>query len=247
LFLFARTVRRFKDETGSICSRAYYRPSENRAGSQREESTQLKTKGIRPEDAKDAGHLWVFGYGSLMWRPGFEFLERVPARLIGLHRALCVYSFVHRGTPERPGLVLGLDRGGICRGIAFRVAAAARAETVAYLRGREQVTTVYVETLRRIELKEPARRQVRALCFIVDRSHVQYAGRLTLSECVHHVRQGHGRSGANRDYVIESVQALEALGYRETDLHLIAARLKSESVPRKSEVSHHKLEAADAR
>jgi cation transport protein ChaC len=155
-------------------------------------------------------------------------LERVPARLIGLHRALCVYSFVHRGTPERPGLVLGLDRGGMCRGIAFRVAAAAREKTVAYLRAREQVTTVYLETLRRIELGEEARRQVRALCFIVDRSHVQYAGRLTLSECVHHVRQGHGSSGPNRDYVLETVQALEALGYRETDLHLIAEALRSQ-------------------
>jgi cation transport protein ChaC len=179
---------------------------------------------IRASSAED---LWVFGYGSLMWRPGFEFLERIPARLIGLHRALCVYSFVHRGTPERPGLVLGLDRGGMCRGIAFRVAAAAREETVAYLRAREQVTTVYLETLRRIELEEKARRQVHALCFIIDRSHVQYAGRLSLDERVHLVRQGHGRSGANRDYVIETVQALEALGYRETDLHRIAARLLS--------------------
>jgi cation transport protein ChaC len=177
-------------------------------------------------DAHENADLWVFGYGSLMWRPGFDFLERVPARLIGLHRALCVYSFVHRGTPERPGLVLGLDRGGMCRGIAFRVAAAARAKTMAYLRAREQVTTVYLETMRRIELEEEARRQVRALCFVVDRSHAQYAGRLTLAECVHHVRQGHGRSGPNRDYVLETVQALEALGYRETDLHLLAERLK---------------------
>jgi cation transport protein ChaC len=176
----------------------------------------------------ETGDLWVFGYGSLMWRPGFDVLERVPARLRGLHRALCVFSFVHRGTPEKPGLVLGLDRGGMCRGIAFRVAAAAREKTVAYLRAREQVTTVYLETLRRIELGEEARRQVRALCFIVDRSHVQYAGRLTLSECVHHVRQGHGSSGPNRDYVLETVQALEALGYRETDLHLIAEALRSQ-------------------
>jgi cation transport protein ChaC len=179
-------------------------------------------------DRHGSEDLWVFGYGSLMWHPGFDFVERVPARLIGLHRALCVYSFVHRGRPERPGLVLGLDRGGMCRGIAFRVAAASREKTVAYLRAREQVTTVYLETVRRLDLEEEARRQVRALCFIVDRSHVQYAGRLTLAECVHHVRQGHGRSGPNRDYVLETVQALEALGYRETDLHLIAERLKGQ-------------------
>ena len=86
--------------------------------------------------------LWVFGYGSLMWRPGFEFIEQVPARLIGEHRALCVYSFDHRGTPEKPGLVLGLDRGGACRGVAFRVAEKNSAATIAYLREREQVTSV---------------------------------------------------------------------------------------------------------
>jgi glutathione-specific gamma-glutamylcyclotransferase len=173
----------------------------------------------------ETGDLWIFGYGSLMWRPGFAYLERVPARLVGLHRALCVFSFVHRGTPERPGLVLGLDRGGMCRGIGYRVAAAARAATVDYLRSREQVTTVYIETMRQIELEDETRRRVRALCFTVDRSHVQYAGRLTLAESLHHVRQGHGKSGPNRDYVLETVRAFEALGYRETDLHLLAERL----------------------
>jgi cation transport protein ChaC len=172
------------------------------------------------------GDLWVFGYGSLMWRPGFDVLERVPAKLIGVHRALCVYSFVHRGTPEKPGLVMGLDRGGTCRGIAYRVAASKREETIAYLREREQVTSVYLETMRRIALEDETRRQVRALCYAVDRGHVQYAGRLSVDESVHYVRQGHGRSGNNRDYVIETVRALEALGYRETELHQIAERLK---------------------
>jgi len=174
----------------------------------------------------ESGDLWVFGYGSLMWRPEFTYLERESARLIGLHRALCVFSFVHRGTPERPGLVLGLDRGGMCRGIAYRVAAAKRAETVGYLRAREQVTSVYLETMRQIELEDSARRRVQALCYVVDRSHVQYAGRLTLAESLHHVRQGHGQSGANRDYVLETVHALEAVGYRDTELHLLAAQLR---------------------
>ena len=174
----------------------------------------------------ERGDLWVFGYGSLMWRPGFDALERVPAKLIGMHRALCVYSFVHRGTPEKPGLVMGLDRGGMCRGIAYRVAAAKREETIAYLREREQVTSVYLETMRRIALEDETRRQVRALCYAVDRGHVQYAGRLSVDESVHYVRQGHGRSGNNRAYVIETVRALEALGYRETELHLVAERLK---------------------
>ncbi|MGA2895266.1 MAG: gamma-glutamylcyclotransferase [Xanthobacteraceae bacterium] len=181
---------------------------------------------MRTSAEHETGDLWVFGYGSLMWRPGFAYLERVSARLIGLHRALCVFSFVHRGTPERPGLVLGLDRGGICRGVAYRVAAKARAETIEYLRSREQVTSVYLETMRRIELEDKARRRVRALCYVIDRSHVQYAGRLTLAESLHLVRQGHGQSGPNRDYVLETVRALEALGYRETELHLLAEQLK---------------------
>jgi cation transport protein ChaC len=190
--------------------------------------------------------LWVFGYGSLMWRPGFEFVERVPARLTGMHRALCVYSFVHRGTPERPGLVFGLDRGGMCRGIAFRVAATLREETVAYLRAREQVTSVYLETTRRVELEEAARRQGRALCFTVDRGHVQYAGQLSLEERVYRVRQGHGRSGANREYVLDAVQALEALGYRETDLHHRAERLKHDPQKRTQASAKDHASSAEA-
>jgi cation transport protein ChaC len=170
--------------------------------------------------------LWVFGYGSLMWRPGFDHVERVPARVVGLHRSLCVYSFVHRGTPEHPGLVLALDRGGACRGIAFRIAAHKRAATLAYLRAREQVTGVYRETARGIWLAGKPERRVDAVCYVVDRGHVQYAGRLTLEQQMHHVRQGHGRSGNNRDYVIETVAALEALGCRDAGLHLLAERLK---------------------
>jgi glutathione-specific gamma-glutamylcyclotransferase len=169
--------------------------------------------------------LWVFGYGSLIWRPGFAFLERVPARLIGAHRALCVLSHVHRGTPERPGLVLGLDQGGTCRGIAYRVAAEARAATVAYLRGREQVTMVYRAALRRVTLLAEPQRQVAALCYLVNRGHPQYAGRLDLATQLHYVRQGHGQSGNNRDYVLASVKALEALGLRDRELHLLAERL----------------------
>ncbi len=173
-----------------------------------------------------AEDLWVFGYGSLMWRPGFAFRERRPARVIGLHRALCVYSFVHRGTPEKPGLVLGLDRGGACRGIAYRVAAKARAATLSYLRAREQATAVYLETLRTIWLIGKPERRVDAVCYIADRSHPQYAGRLSLDRQCHLVLQGHGKSGADRDYVLETVATLEAHGIRDRELHLLAERLK---------------------
>lgn len=173
--------------------------------------------------------LWVFGYGSLMWRPGFEFVEQVPARLIGEHRALCVYSFDHRGTPEKPGLVLGLDRGGACRGIAFRVAAKRRADTVDYLRSREQTTNVYREVMRSVWLENEARQRVSALAYVVDRGHVQYAGRLSLAEQLHYVRQGHGRSGNNRDYVLSTVKSIEAQGFRDPQLHQLALMLHDET------------------
>jgi len=183
------------------------------------------TSNTAPED------LWVFGYGSLMWRPDFEYLDRVDGLLIGAHRALCIYSWVHRGTQERPGLVLGLDRGGACRGIAYRIAASKRDDTIAYLRAREQVTAVYLETYRPVWLAGDPKRRVQAVCYVADRRHPQYAGRLSLERQLHLVRQGHGTGGPNRDYVLQTVKALEALGYRESALHLLAARLHGGESP----------------
>ncbi len=182
---------------------------------------------ILAESEFPEGDLWVFGYGSLIWKPGFDFLEQKPARLIGEHRSLCIYSMVHRGTYEKPGLVLGLDRRGACQGIAFRVAATLRKETVAYLREREQVTGVYREVMRSVWLKGEAR--VSALAYVADRSHDQYAGRLTIEEQLRLVRQGHGAYGPNDEYVIATVTALEAQGIRDAPLHRLAALLHGEA------------------
>src|ERR1700710_1637254 len=188
----------------------------------------MSTK-IRSEAPSSKADLWVFGYGSLMWRPGFAFIEQVPARLIGEHRALCVYLFDHRGTPEKPGLVLGLDRGGACRGIAFRVAARLRSDTVEYLRSREQTTHVYREVMRSVWLENEARQRISALAYVVDRGHVQYAGRLSLAEQLRYVVQGHGRSGKNRDYVLSTLQSIEAQGFRDEQLHQLAAMLHDDA------------------
>jgi cation transport protein ChaC len=173
--------------------------------------------------------LWVFGYGSLMWRPGFEFSEQAPAALIGAHRSLCIYSFHHRGTEAHPGLVLGLDEGGACRGVAFRVAPEHRDATTQYLREREQVTDVYVESMRPVSLLDGSGRELEALCFMVDRGHPQYAGRLSLERQAQLVRQAVGLAGANIDYVLNTVRHLEEAGIHDVELMALAARLNKEN------------------
>lgn len=171
--------------------------------------------------------LWVFGYGSLMWRPDFPHRERAQAILHGAHRALCVISHIHRGTRERPGLVLGLDHGGACHGVAFRIAPNDTDDVIAYLRAREQVTMVYREVTRPIRLIA-GRQRVEALCYLVDRAHEQYAGTLSLEEQERLVRQGVGQSGANPDYVFNTVRHLSELGIRDRHLEALAARLSEE-------------------
>jgi len=171
----------------------------------------------------DGTDLWVFGYGSLMWRPGFPFVERRHARTYGYHRSLCVYSHVHRGTPDRPGLVLGLDRGGCCDGVAFRVAANEAADTLHYLREREQVTKVYRERHLAVQLDDG--RTKAALAYVVDRHHPQYAGRLPDAELLRFVRQGEGVSGPNPEYVRSTHEHLLAMGVTDPVLHRLAEAL----------------------
>ena len=170
--------------------------------------------------------LWVFGYGSLIWRPGFPYLERQVARVMGAHRALCVYSWVHRGTRKKPGLVLGLDRGGSCRGVAYRVAGENRDSVLAYLRERELVTEVYREVWWTIRFPKGARPPVKALTYLAVRDHVQYAGRLPRQTLLGMVKGGTGQSGANRDYVINTAAHLEALGLHDPLLAWLSAELQ---------------------
>ena len=167
--------------------------------------------------------LWVFGYGSLMWRPGIPFVECRDARVRGYHRALCVLSHVHRGTPDRPGLVLGLDRGGSCHGVAFRVAETDAAETIAYLRAREQPTAVYLERHLKAFLDDG--RAVAALAYVVDRGHHQYAGRLPEETVLGLVRHGVGQSGVNPDYVRSTHDHLVAMGVIDPILARLTAAL----------------------
>jgi cation transport protein ChaC len=170
------------------------------------------------------GDLWVFGYGSLMWRPGFPFLERHRARVTGLHRGFYVYSLHHRGLPARPGLVLGLDQGGVCDGVAYRVAQAHAAETVAYLRAREQVTGAYRETVRPVAL-EHGGESVPALFYVVERRHAQYTGPLDIPTQARIIRAARGHSGGNLDYLVSTVVHLRRLAIREATLErvLVAA------------------------
>ncbi len=175
---------------------------------------------------RDAGDLWVFGYGSLIWRPGFPFIESARASVHGYHRSLCIYSHVHRGTPERPGLVLGLDHGGSCEGVAFRVAAGARAQTIAYLRERELVTSVYIE--KTIELRFADGGGVEAIAYVVDRDHDQYAGRLPPDEMTRLVTEGVGINGDNPAYVRNTYEHLRQIGIHDPELAEVVRRLDSD-------------------
>ncbi len=169
---------------------------------------------------RPAADFWIFGYGSLMWRPGFRYRERRPARLYGYHRALCVYSVRYRGTTKKPGLVLGLDRGGSCVGRVFRVAARDADRVLAYLHKREMPRRVYDPSWLRVETPLGP---VRAYVFVARRDHSQYTGKLPLKRAVALVLGGRGIGGTCLDYVRETVRHMEELGVADTALHRVLA------------------------
>jgi cation transport protein ChaC len=168
---------------------------------------------------------WVFGYGSLMWRPGFAFVHRVPAVLHGRRRAFCIYSVHHRGTPQRKGLVLGLAPGGAVRGMAYRVADADWAETYAYLREREQPTETYVEA--RVSVRLADGRRLGALTFLSDKAHPQWAGALSLERQTELIAGAAGLSGRNVDYLADLVGHLREEGIRDRTMETLLAMVEA--------------------
>ncbi|MEM9277550.1 MAG: gamma-glutamylcyclotransferase [Pseudomonadota bacterium] len=170
---------------------------------------------------------WVFGYGSLIWNPGFDHLERKRARLHGLHRSLCIYSWVHRGTQAKPGLVLGLDKGGSCHGVAMRASHEKKETIVDYLRARELVTAVYLECWRKVTLESGE--TVMALVYRVDQTSPQYADGLSLDSQTEIVRTAVGGSGHNIDYVQSTVAAMKREGIRDHSLEYIDRKLRSKA------------------
>lgn len=171
--------------------------------------------------------LWVFGYASLMWNPGFPVAERALAKLHGYHRSFCMSSIHHRGTSDHPGLVLALDPedGASCTGLALRVETGAEADTITYLRERELVSSAYVEKL--VTLAMDNGTAVEALTYVVDKNHVQYVAHLTLEEQAEIIARAVGGRGPNTEYLWNTVAHLKELGISDKDLTWLSERVRA--------------------
>jgi cation transport protein ChaC len=163
--------------------------------------------------------IWVFAYGSLLWDPGFDFVDSAPAQLYGYHRQFCIYSWIYRGTERHPGLVLGLDRGGSCHGRAYRVRARNARRVLGYLWDREMTSNVYMHRLLTARRRGPRGPSVPCHTWAADRGHPQYAGRLPIAEAAKIIARAVGRSGANHAYLRNTVGHLDALGIGDGPLH----------------------------
>ena len=165
------------------------------------------------------GDLWVFGYGSLMWSPGFSYIQKARGRIHGYHRALCILSTRYRGTKRKPGLVMGLCRGGSCWGMAYRVHADRVRRALARLWQREMPRRVYAPRLLQVQIA--GGRQVRALAFLADPTHPAYVRELDLHGRARLVAQGIGQRGTAVDYIRNTLAHMHELGVSDPRLERI--------------------------
>jgi len=182
---------------------------------------------MAPTFAPPTSAFWVFGYGSLMWHADFPFSKKRHAMLHGYHRALCVYSWVYRGTEENPGLVFGLDRGGAVAGMAYRIADKDAKAVYAQIHEREMVTGVYCPRWLKLRLTDGTPETVPALVFVANEANVQYAGKLPEDETARLVNAGHGSAGSCTDYVLNTADHLRQCGIRDRRLERLAKRLRT--------------------
>lgn len=170
--------------------------------------------------------MWVFGYGSLLWDPGFPVARREVATLHGYARSFCMSSIHHRGTVEKPGLVLALDavEEARCSGLALEVRQGAEEETLAYLRERELVSSAYLERRLDVDLHSGAR--VSAVTYVIDPEHEQYRGDLSLEEQAHIIARAVGGRGPNTQYLYNTASHLTEIGLDDEDLNWLARRVR---------------------
>ena len=171
-----------------------------------------------------APDFWIFAYGSLIWNPGFPYKSREAARLAGYRRGYCIRSMIYRGTPQAPGLVLGLERGGECEGVAYRVAGELKPATMQYLRERELITSVYDETLVSIETREGARHE--AYTYVANPAHEQYVEMQDFDAAVAIIAGARGVAGPNYEYAINTWANLAGLGIRDALVERVAEALR---------------------
>ena len=171
--------------------------------------------------------LWVFGYGSLIWQPGFAHADRTLARLDGWHRSFCMHSVHYRGTETDPGLVLALDRaeGASCNGLAFRVTPDDAGGVLDYLRARELVASAYVEA--RLPLQLADGDVVEAVTYVIDRAQPMYCGAMTLEQQAQIIARARGNRGPNADYLFNTAAHLAELGLADPDLDWLATRVRA--------------------
>ncbi|NSY39893.1 gamma-glutamylcyclotransferase [Leisingera sp. ANG59] len=170
--------------------------------------------------------MWVFGYGSLLWNPGFPVARREVAVLHGYARSFCMSSIHHRGSEEKPGLVLALDavEGAHCKGIALAVEAGHEEQTLADLRERELISSAYLERDLEVELADGS--LVTAVTYVIDPHHVQYCGGLSLEEQAQIIAHAVGGRGPNTEYLYNTAEHLAEIGLHDSDLDWLAGRVR---------------------